>query len=187
MLFTFAPCMQHPCVIIPPGRSTDPDIIRLSFWGLPLYHSSPLQNHRTVSFASTVAPNSRQGVLDSNSCPNFQRVDTESSDKAWVLRRYIQYLQKTCGIPRCAVKFTSSPQDGVSVCTFRSRKMIGREGQNDKINPEAFRLKDLMAHFVGVPTPRHSLLQAAWPNKIERACIAASRAEKPCSLAHDLS
>jgi hypothetical protein len=131
MLFTFAPCMQHPCVIIPPGRSTDPDIIRLSFWGLPLYHSSPLQNHRTVSFASTVAPNSRQGVLDSNSCPNFQRVDTESSDKAWVLRRYIQYLQKTCGIPRCAVKFTSSPQGGVSVCTFRSRKMIGREGQND--------------------------------------------------------
>jgi hypothetical protein len=48
------------------------------------------------------------------------------------------------------------------------------------INPEAFRLKDLMAPFAGVPTPGHSLLQAAWPNKIERL---ASQHPGPRSLA----
>jgi hypothetical protein len=48
------------------------------------------------------------------------------------------------------------------------------------INPEAFRLKDLIAPFVGVPTPGHSLLQAVWPTKIEHL---ASQHPGPRSLA----
>ena len=48
------------------------------------------------------------------------------------------------------------------------------------INPEAFRLKDLMAPVVGVPTPGHPPLQAAGRTRLNGL-------EKPCSLAHDLS
>jgi hypothetical protein len=48
MLFPFAPCMQHPCVIIPPGRSTDADIIRLSIWVYLFCHSNSLQKRRSL-------------------------------------------------------------------------------------------------------------------------------------------
>jgi hypothetical protein len=160
MLFTFAPCMQHPCVIIPPGRSTDPDIIRVSFWGLPLYHSSPLQNHRTVTFASTVAQLLGQvywiatGVLIVKEQTPRVVISLGYYEGTYcIYKRHAVFHAAQSSIPlRRKVGSRSAASDPA--------ELIGRKAKMT-INPEAFRLRDLMAPFVGVPTPGHPLLQAA--------------------------